>query len=72
VLDRRNNFLTAGATDLAVTLAFRRNLLAQLEDAPSGVPDRSFFDKNEKVFEKNMAHSFRLGRQAMGGYLSLV
>jgi hypothetical protein len=59
MLDRRN-FLTAGAAGVAATLTFRGTLLAQLADAPSALPDRSFFDKNEKAFEKNMAHSFRL------------
>ena len=44
-MDRRN-FLTAGATGLAATLAFRGNLLAQLADAPTALPDRALFDKN--------------------------
>jgi hypothetical protein len=56
------NFLSASAAGLAATLTFRGNPLAQLQDAPSALPDRSFFGKNEKAFEKNMAHSFGLGR----------
>jgi hypothetical protein len=48
MLDRRN-FITAGATGLAATLTFRGNLLAQLQDAPSALPDRSLFDKDEEA-----------------------
>jgi hypothetical protein len=48
MLDRRN-FLTAGAAGLAATLTLRGNLLAQLAEAPSALPDRSLFDKNEEA-----------------------
>ena len=57
MLDRRN-FLTAGATGLAATLAFRGKLLAQLQDAPSSLPDRSLFDKNEEAYWAELRKQF--------------
>src|ERR1700692_1062566 len=57
MLDRRN-FLTASATGLAATFAFRGNLLAQLADAPSALPDRALFDKNEEAYWAEMRKQF--------------
>ena len=48
LLDRRR-FLTA-TTGLAATVTFRGNLLAQLEKAPSTLPDHSLFQKNEDAY----------------------
>src|ERR1700719_2395129 len=57
MLDRRN-FLTASATGLAATFAFRGNLLAQLADAPSALPDRALFDKNEEAYWAELRQQF--------------
>src|SRR4029077_1203048 len=57
MLDRRN-FLTASATGLAATETFRGNLLAQLQDAPSSLPDRSLFDKNEEAYWTELRRQF--------------
>ena len=57
MLDRRN-FLTAGAAGLAATLAFRGNLMAQLQNAPSALPDRSLFDKNEEAYWAELRKQF--------------
>src|ERR1700719_2101768 len=57
MLDRRN-FLTASATGLAATFAFRGNLLAQLADAPSALPDRALFDKNEEAYWAELRKQF--------------
>ena len=57
MLDRRI-FLTASTAGLAATLAFRGNLLAQLQDAPSSLPDGSLFDKNEEVYWAELRKQF--------------
>src|ERR1700676_1743716 len=57
MFDRRN-FLTAGATGLAAALTLRGNLLAQLADAPSSLPDRSLFDKNEDAYWAELRKQF--------------
>src|ERR1700731_15742 len=57
MLDRRN-FLTASTTGLAATLAFRGNLLAQLANAPSSLPDRALFDKNEEAYWAELRQQF--------------
>src|SRR6202521_4778002 len=57
MLDRRN-FLAGSATGLAAMLAFRGNLLAQLADAPSALPDRSLFDKNEEAYWAELRKQF--------------
>jgi selenocysteine lyase/cysteine desulfurase len=57
MLDRRN-FLTAGAAGLAATLTLRGNLLAQLAEAPSALPDRSLFDKNEEAYWAELRKQF--------------
>ena len=49
MLDRRR-FLTTAATGLAATLAFRGKLIAQLDKAPSTLPDPALFDKNEDAY----------------------
>src|SRR6202790_3446886 len=57
MLDRRN-FLTASTTGLAAALTLRGNLLAQLADAPSSLPDRSLFDKNEEAYWAELRKQF--------------
>jgi isopenicillin-N epimerase len=57
LLDRRR-FLTTATTGLAATLAFRGSLLAQLEKAPSTLPDRALFDKNEDAYWAEMRRQF--------------
>src|SRR6202048_3640786 len=57
MLDRRN-FLTASTTGLAATLAFRGNLLAQLANAPSALPDRSLNDSNEEAYWTEVRKQF--------------
>ena len=56
MFDRRR-FLTATG-GLAATLAFRGNLLAQLEKAPSNLPDPDLFDKNEDAYWAEMRKQF--------------
>ncbi len=53
----RRHFLSA-AMGLAGSLALRPSLLAQLEDAPSSLPDRSLFDKNEDAYWAEMRKLF--------------
>jgi isopenicillin-N epimerase len=48
VLDRRRFFATS--TGLAATLALRSNLFAQLNKAPSSLPDPSLYQKNEDAY----------------------
>jgi selenocysteine lyase/cysteine desulfurase len=57
LLDRRR-FLTTATTGLAATLAFRGNLLAQLEKTPSTLPDPALFDKNEDAYWAEMRRQF--------------
>ena len=56
MLDRRH-FLSAAATGVAASLAFRGNLLAQLEKIPP-LPDHSLLDKNEDAFWAAMRRQF--------------
>ena len=56
MLDRRR-FLSTAATGLAASVAFRGNLLAQIEKAPP-LPDRSLLDKNEDAFWAEMRRQF--------------
>jgi isopenicillin-N epimerase len=48
VLDRRRFLATS--TGLAATLALRNNLFAQLDQAPSSLPDPSLFQRNEDAY----------------------
>lgn len=57
MLDRRR-FLTTATTGLAATLAFRGNLIAQLENAPSTLPDPALFDKNEDAYWAEIRRQF--------------
>jgi isopenicillin-N epimerase len=57
LLDRRR-FLASATTGLAASLAFRGNLLAQLEKAPSALPDPALFDKNEDAYWAEMRRQF--------------
>jgi isopenicillin-N epimerase len=57
LLDRRR-FLATATTGLAASLAFRGNLLAQLEKAPSALPDPALFDKNEDAYWAEMRRQF--------------
>jgi isopenicillin-N epimerase len=57
LLDRRR-FLTTATTGLAATLAFRGNLLAQLEKAPSTLPEPALFDKNEDDYWAEIRRQF--------------
>src|ERR1700746_2689740 len=56
MLDRRH-FLSTAATGVAASLAFRGNLLAQLEKTPP-LPDHSLLDKNEDAFWAAMRRQF--------------
>jgi isopenicillin-N epimerase len=56
MLDRRN-FLSA-TTGLAATLAFRGNLLAQLQDLPSALPDHALLDSNEDAYWAELRKQF--------------
>src|SRR6266702_2827327 len=53
----RRHFLSTAATGVAASLAFRGNLLAQLEKTPP-LPDRSLLDKNEDAFWAEMRKQF--------------
>jgi isopenicillin-N epimerase len=57
VLDRRN-FLSAATTGLAATLAFRGDLLAQLQNLPSSLPDHALLDKNEDAYWAELRKQF--------------
>src|ERR1022692_3878257 len=56
MLDRRH-FLTTAATGLAASLAFRGNLLAQLEKVPP-LPDHFLLDKNEDAYWAELRKQF--------------
>jgi isopenicillin-N epimerase len=56
VLDRRH-FLAA-STGLAATLALRSNLFAQLDKAPSSLPDPSLYQKNEDAYWAELRKQF--------------
>ncbi|HXY03005.1 MAG TPA: hypothetical protein VEI49_05465, partial [Terriglobales bacterium] len=49
MLDRRY-FLSSTAAGLAATLAFRPPLLAQLEKAPTSLPDSGLYQHNEDAY----------------------
>ena len=56
MLDRRH-FLSTAAAGVAASLAFRGDLLAQIEKAPP-LPDRSLLDTNEDAFWAEMRRQF--------------
>src|SRR5438309_7891966 len=53
----RRSFL-AHASGLAATLAFRDGLYAQLEKAPSSLPDQKLYEKNEDVYWSELRNQF--------------
>ena len=53
----RRSFL-ANASGLAATLAFRDGLFAQLEKAPSSLPDQKLYEKNEDVYWSELRKQF--------------
>src|SRR5437763_17063323 len=53
----RRSFL-ANASGLAATLAFRDGLFAQLEKAPSSLPDQKLYEKNEEAYWAEMRKQF--------------
>jgi len=57
MLDRRR-FLGATATGLAASFALRPTLFAQLEKAPSSLPDPSLYDKSEDAYWAEMRKQF--------------
>ena len=56
MLDRRN-FLAASA-GVAGAFAFREHLLAQLAQAPTSLPDRALYDRNEDAYWAAMRKQF--------------
>jgi isopenicillin-N epimerase len=57
VMLNRRSFL-ANASGLAATLAFRDGLLAQLEKAPSSLPDQKLYEKNEDAYWSELRKQF--------------
>src|SRR6266567_6238388 len=53
----RRSFL-ANASGLAATLAFRHGLFAQLETAPSTLPDQKLYEKNEDAYWSELRKQF--------------
>src|SRR5436190_16840033 len=53
----RRSFL-ANASGLAATLAFRHGLFAQLEKAPSSLPDRKLYENNEDAYWSELRKQF--------------
>src|SRR3989442_2808499 len=53
----RRSFL-ANASGLAAILAFRHGLFAQLETAPSSLPDQKLYEKNEDVYWSELRKQF--------------
>ena len=53
----RRSFL-ANASGLAATLAFRDGLFAQLEKAPSSLPDRKLYENNEDAYWSELRKQF--------------
>jgi len=53
----RRSFL-ANASGLAATLAFRDGLFAQLEKAPSSLPDQKLYEKNEDAYWSELRKQF--------------
>ena len=53
----RRSFL-ANTSGLAATLAFRDGLFAQLEKAPSSLPDQKLYEKNEDVYWSELRKQF--------------
>jgi selenocysteine lyase/cysteine desulfurase len=57
LLDRRR-FLTTTTTGLAATLSLRPRLLAQLEKAPSSLPDSALYSTNQDKYWAQMRKQF--------------
>jgi selenocysteine lyase/cysteine desulfurase len=57
VLDRRR-FLTAATSGIAAVLTLRPTLLAQLEKAPSSLPDPALYKSNEDAYWAEMRKQF--------------
>src|SRR5437588_2427811 len=57
VMLNRRSFL-ANASGLAATLAFRHGLFAQLETAPSTLPDQKLYEKNEDAYWSELRKQF--------------
>jgi isopenicillin-N epimerase len=53
----RRSFL-ANASGLAATFAFRDGLFAQLEKAPSSLPDKNIYEKNEDAYWSELRKQF--------------
>ena len=53
----RRSFL-ANASGLAATFAFRDGLFAQLEKAPSSLPDRKLYENNEDAYWSELRKQF--------------
>src|SRR5947208_15751020 len=53
----RRSFL-AKTSGLAATLAFRDGLFAQLEKAPSSLPDRKLYENNEDAYWSELRKQF--------------
>ncbi len=56
MLDRRH-FLSS-ATGLAASLAFSNNLFAQLEKAPTSLPESDLYEKNEEAYWAELRRQF--------------
>src|SRR5438309_9756744 len=63
----RRSFL-ANASGLAATLAFRDGLFAQLEKAPSSLPDQKLYEKNEDAYWSELRKQFLIPEDE--GYLN--
>ena len=57
LLDRRR-FLASTTSGLAATLALRPNLFAQLEKAPSSLPDAAQYDRNPDAYWAELRKQF--------------
>jgi isopenicillin-N epimerase len=58
ILLNRRKFLVASTSGVAATLAFRPGLLAQLEKAPSSLPDPALYRSNQDAYWVEMRKQF--------------